>query len=368
MRPYYDGSDRRRRLPARVRWGLGAAAVTLVAFMLLGRAPGLVEAAYARRLYPLLSRLLAALSGWLPFSLTEMSFLLAGLLVLGGLIFGFRGARSRGAGIIGAVFSGGLRAAAAGGWIWSAFVVLWGLNYLRQRPVEIFQLGPRPAAEAAGQWRLRIGERLDLLRADLEEDSLGVVRGFDDLAALDRRIRALEGATATDLGLPRPAGGRTKVFLLSPLLLRWGVSGTYGPFTGEPNVVLPAPPGLLPAIVAHERAHLAGMAWEEAASFLGLLSLWRSEDPRLRYAAWLSLWLELSPTTKGRSPAVQRDLRAISAFARAHRGWEAPVVRRTYSTYLEAHGVTGGTASYSRVADLVLRYLEHSGMPAPPER
>jgi len=112
--------------------------------------------------------------------------------------------------------------------------------------------------------------------------------------------------------------------------------------------------GVLAAIVAHERAHLAGMAWEEAASFLGLLTLWRSDDPRLRYSAWLSLWLELSPTTEGRSSAVQRDLRAIAAFSRAHRGWEAPAVRRTYSAYLEAHGVTGGTASYSRVADLAL--------------
>ncbi|MDQ7088471.1 MAG: DUF3810 family protein [Acidobacteriota bacterium] len=363
MRPYYDRGDRHRRLPGWCRWGLGAAGVTLVTFVLLARLPGLVEAVYARRVYPLVARVLAGSSAWLPFSLAEFSFLLVGLAVLGALVFGYRGARRRGAGGITAAFSGLVRVLAVGGWAWSLFVALWGLNYLRDPPVAIFRLGPPPAAEVAGRWRERIGERLDLLRDGLEEDSRGVIRTPEDLPALDRRIRELEAAAAADLGLPRPAGGRTKVFLSSPLLLRWGVSGTYGPFTGEPNVVLPAPPGLLPAIMAHERAHLAGMAWEEAASFLGLLTLWRSDDPRLRYSAWLSLWLELNPTTSGRSPAVRRDLRAIAAFSRAHRGWEAPAVRRTYSAYLEAHGVTGGTASYSRVADLALRYLNSSGMP-----
>jgi hypothetical protein len=184
-----------------------------------------------------------------------------------------------------------------------------------------------------------------------------------DLAALDRELAVLQAGVLDDAKLPRVAGGRTKRFVASPLMLRWGVSGVYGPFTGEPNVALPAAPGTLPFTVAHERAHLQGFAWEEDASFVALLTLWRSERPELRYAGWLALWIELQRPSKELSPGVQRDLAAIAHFYRAHRGREAPAVNRAYSAYLEAHGVKGGVASYARVADLALRWLAKHGVP-----
>lgn len=128
---------------------------------------------------------------------------------------------------------------------------------------------------------------------------------------LDRELEPLQSKVMRDHGLPAVPHGRVKQFLCSPLLLRWGVSGVYIPFTGEPNVVIPAAPGLLPAVAAHERAHLSGLAHEDDASFLALLTTWNSARAEVRYSGYLSLWLHLGRGAKDDPPAVARDLRAI---------------------------------------------------------
>jgi hypothetical protein len=145
------------------------------------------------------------------------------------------------------------------------------------------------------------------------------------------------------------------------------VAGFYGPFTGEPNVVQPTPPGDLPFTIAHERAHLSGFASEDAASFVAFLTCWRSQRPEVRYSAWLALWLYVDGQPMNRSDGVKRDLAAIGAFRLAHPpGREIGLIWSVYGRFLRAHGVAGGTASYGRAADLALRWLDRQGLPEEP--
>ncbi len=343
---------------------LGIAAGFL--FQLFRMRPLLTERFYTAGPYVPVVDTLAALSAIVPFSLAEFSFGLVVLLLLLAPVRGWRrirfhyGSRVRAA--IGAV----LTLAGTFGWAWAIFLALWGFNYARPLAWRLFDLPRSTDKAAADEIVARLPGVLDSLRGRLEEDERGVVKEPADLAELDRHLAPLQSEVLAEAGLPRVRGGRTKSFLVSPLLLRWGVSGVYGPFTGEPNVVLPAAPGGLPFTVAHERAHLQGFAWEEDASFVALLTLWRSDRPEVRYAGWLELWLELRRPPKDLSPAVQRDIAAIASFYREHVGREAPALNRAYSAYLKAHGVKGGVKSYARVADLALRWLEKHGVPEPP--
>ena len=184
-----------------------------------------------------------------------------------------------------------------------------------------------------------------------------------DLARLDAHLAEIQGELLAEMGWPRIDGGRTKVLSSSPLLRRWGVSGVYAAFTGEPNVVLPSAPTRLPFTVAHERAHLAGVGPEDAANHIALLTVWRSERPEVRYSGWLALWTYLRVDSRGRHPGVVRDLRAIRRFLAEHRGREAPQVWRAYDRYLKAHGVKEGRRSYGRVARLALAWLAREGFP-----
>ena len=344
---------------------MGIAALGL--FMLASRHPAATDAIYGRGLYPWIGRSLASVSGLLPFSLSDFTSVVVVLsLVLAVPAYTRRmrrslapWPRSLAAGLLGL-------AARAAFW-WTAFVVLWGFNYARPFPATAFGLGPPIPKEAAQPLVARIGERLDEVRRVVPEDERGVAAGLESDRELDAEIRTLEAGVLREAGLPPVEAGRAKRPLTSPLLLRWRVAGFYGPFTGEPNVVRPAPPGDLPFTIAHERAHLSGFAGEDAASFVAFLTCWRSERPEVRYSAWLALWLSVDGHPKDRSDGVKRDLAALSEFRQAHpAGREVGLIWSGYSRFLKAHGVAGGTASYGRAASLALRWLDKHGMPAEP--
>lgn len=349
-----------------MRLGLACGLASVVLFVVAGWLPGVVEGLYSRGLYPWVARGLSTVTGIVPISLAEVSFLLVVLLLPASVVWGFVRARRLDAGRWAALGTGVLWSAGLAGWIWSLFLVLWGFNYAREPLDGPFRLTAAPDRVQSLRWIGTVGARLDALRTGLEEDADGVVVMPDDLDSLDREIAGLQARVLGDAGLPAVSAGRVKPLASSPMLLRWRVSGFYGPFTAEPNIVFPAAPGLLPFVIAHERAHLAGIAEEGEASYVALRTLWASEDPRLRYSAWLALWLHLHPHVRGRAPGVVRDLRAISEFSTRHRGWERPLVAQAYDTYLKAHGVRGGSRSYGRVARLALVHLETFGLPDPP--
>lgn len=343
--------------------GLGIGALALMMFLAAQRAPGAVESLYSRQVYPLIASTLAQLSALVPFSIGELLLLVVPVVVLWGLVAGWRAGRRAGWGVSWSLIAALLRGVARLGVVWFVFLILWGLNYSRLQPEMLFQLTPPRESEETKALIENIGRRLDELRGELSQDDRGVALMPGDLSALDAQLRQSQADLLAAQELPVVDAGRVKKFESSPLLLRWGVSGMYGPFTGEPQLVLPAAPTQLPFTLAHERAHLSGFAWEEAASFVGLLTCWNTNDPRVQYSAWLSLWISLRRGPEGREPGVQRDLRAISQFVVEHRGREAPALWGAYGGFLSAHGVKGGTRSYGRVAGLALAWLSKHGLP-----
>ena len=329
--------------------------------------PAATESLYGRLVYPWVGRALASVSGVVPFSLSDFSSAVVVLSLLSAFPT-FYGRMRRSQAPWPRSLAGGLLglAARAAFW-WTAFVVLWGFNYARPFPATAFGLAPRVMKEKVPPLVARIGERLDDVRRLVGEDERGVVAGVETDGTLDADLRALQAELLREVGLPPVDAGRAKWPLSSPLLLRWRVAGFYGPFTGEPNVVRPAPPGDLPFTIAHERAHLSGFAGEDAASFVAFLTCWRSNRPEVRYSAWLTLWRLVDGKADDRSDGVKRDLAAISEFRRTHPpGREVRLVWKGYNRFLEAHGVAGGTASYGRAANLALRWLDRHGLPAEP--
>lgn len=362
--------SRRRRLrgpePLPGKLGMACGAAAFVLFVVARRNPDLVESVYGRAIYPVIARALASISGLVPLSLTEwvfagiVAFLLLAPFAARRLL---RDGAGRGRATLGAITALLGRA----GIVWCAFVLLWGLNYARPQTADQFSL-PIVPDEKRDALIAAIEARLDEERAGVGEDAQGVTAVSLDVRELDRHLLPLQSEALEAEGLPTVPAGRAKPFLASPLLLRWGVSGIYGPFTGEPNIVMPPGPALLPFTIAHERAHLSGFASEDAANFVALLTCWRSPRREVRYSAWLSLWLELRRDPRTRVPGVQRDVTALARFLQTHRGREAPAMRRAYSGYLKAHGVKDGVRSYARVTGLALRWLERSGVPPIPTR
>jgi hypothetical protein len=128
-----------------------------------------------------------------------------------------------------------------------------------------------------------------------------------------------------------------------------------------------------PFTVAHEWGHLAGLAHEAEASYLGWVTCLAADD-QARYSARLwafahafaALPADARPALSSRlGDGPRRDLRAIAA--RAERS--VTVVRRmtwaTYDRYLKSNRVSEGLASYDAAIVLILAAAPADGLRAP---
>jgi hypothetical protein len=342
------------------------------------RAPETVERLYASALYPKLARGLATLTGTVSFSIGEWLVLLAiggaaGWLVR--VVVGVKAAKGRRRRAVAVAMA---RAVSAAGLVYLAFLLLWGLNY--HRP---------PLAVMTGLGQERTGVSLDELealcgalvreaneaRTAVAEDAGGVSRLEGGVpATLVRAEDAVRGASER-YAVVRGPFAPAKPVLLSTGLSYLGVSGIYLPFTAEANVNAILPDSQVPFTSAHELAHQAGIAPEDEANFVAYVACIRFPDPDFRYSGALSAGLyavnALAQSDRPRalrvarwSPAVRRDLDALTVWNRRYQGPAERASRAVNDAYLKTQGVDEGVRSYGRMVDLLI--LERRARTAQP--
>jgi hypothetical protein len=349
--------------------------------------PGLVERYYSRGLFPVVARAFMFVR-LVSFSLAEalLALLLASVaLWLASVARRLYTRRSEARAVLLAALRTMLRIACAGLWL---FLLVFGLNYQRQplsetlqferrdpTPVEIeaisravvdgvnrgYQesISPAQASNAlAQQSNPRVeessargagGSKLPLSRAEL-------------YAALLEAYRAeplLKGASGADVQ-PKPV-------YFSGLMSRFGVSGIYSPFTGEPNYNSLQPDCDLPFAVAHEMAHQRGYAREDEANFIAFLVCSKSTNPYVRYSGYLGalrvlgVLFRIAPeryrevvAALGEGPRA--DLRARAQFWARYQGRLANFGQGVNHVYLRINGVRSGVRNYNEASALIVGY------------
>lgn len=316
--------------------GAALAAVTAVRLV-----PGGPEA-WARHLYPALSRAIVPLSERAPWPWTP----LAGLAVIVAVVALARTAPSRRRAWARAV--GVVLLLAAG------FEATWGLHGARPGATDRLGLAPAGAAVASvpideAELR-RLAERLEELL--VLDAPVGRFDEPDAYAAVRRELSAF----APGVRLPQ-RGKRLPPGWLGAL----GVAGVISPWTLEAHVDGGLPAWARVAVSAHELAHLAGFAGEADAELLGLLAALRSDHPHARYAAALRAWASLPVTV--RTPAAlptraEEDLRALREALAARRDAWADPAWRLYDLWLRGRGQEEGVAGYANGPRLLARAAE----------
>ena len=124
----------------------------------------------------------------------------------------------------------------------------------------------------------------------------------------------------------------------------------------------------MPSTVTHELAHQRGVASEQEANFISIVSCLASDDPAYVYSGYLSgyvyltnalytvdydRWLELYNLL---SDDVVADLRANSRYWNAHRSQVTEAHDKLYDSYLKNYDVDIGIKSYGAVVDLLMSY------------
>lgn len=312
--------------------------------------------------------LLAALTGWIPFSLAELAIILMPVIVAVLLFFGIRSA---------------LRSPAAARRYIAGLLSVLSLFYT----LFVFTL-------AAGYRAPTLEENLGLNRHDVSAEELqdtalyliGEVNALADsvmfepsgasvmpysLAEMNRKLDRAYAAVSEMYDFLPLMHTKVKSIVLSEPMTYTHISGVYSYFTGESNLNIHFPDYTLPATSAHEMSHQRGIAREDEANFMAFLVCMASDDTYIRYSGAQSL-LEYvlnalysadrtlyGDTIVTLDKRVRCEMIAYNTFFEKYRESAVSTVTEVVNdTYLKVQGQTAGTKSYGRVVDLAVAYYQ----------
>ena len=162
---------------------------------------------------------------------------------------------------------------------------------------------------------------------------------------------------------------RVKPVMLSEPMSYTHITGVYTFFTGEANINVNFPDYTIPFTAAHELAHQRGIAREDEANFIAFLVCMESEDPYLRYSAYLSVFEYVASALHSTDREAYRDIyatlpRGVKAeetayskfFVKYRKNVAASVSQSVSNNYLISQGAPQGTRSYNMVVDLAVAY------------
>ncbi len=191
-----------------------------------------------------------------------------------------------------------------------------------------------------------------------------------DISELSEKLNADYRAFSNDNRFISNFKSNIKPVILSRPMSYTHITGIYSYFTGEANLNTHFPDYTLPFTAAHELAHQRGIAREDEANFIAFLVCKDSEDPYIRYSAYINMLdyifnalyiadVELyTQALKKLNGNILYELIAYSDFFEQFRDSLASSVSGTINdTYLKING-TEGEKSYGMVVDLAVAYYK----------
>jgi hypothetical protein len=353
-----------------LRW-LKPLALIAAAFLLqalASRHPQWVERYYSHKLFPPIIRVLSLINGVVSFSIAEfMIYVLAAALV-GTLLYQATAVYRRRKLIVQLLRADFLVLMWIVGSVMLGFMVIWGFNYQRE------PLGSRlglTGRDASDEQRKMIGEAIvnevNSNYAVSHFNSDGSPATPPDRTQLYELIEAAYEQEPLLADVAWKWFGRPKPVYASGLMSRLGVSGFYIPFTGEPNFNAAQPDFDLPYVIAHEKAHQRGFAYEDEANFIAFLVCVNSTNSYLRYSGYLN-GLKVVGAFAGLDAAYYKtlferigsgprnDLRARAAFWSRYQGLARAAAEKLNDSYLKANRISSGTRNYSEDIALIVGY------------
>ena len=300
----------------------------------------------------------------LPFSVTEWVILLLGALgVVLLLVLLVRLIRRRWA----KAYRTGMTILSVSAALFALFCLWWGVLYysdsfteqsgLERRDISVQELETVTKYFAA---------QANALGEYVERGEDGVFTADKD-AIFRRSADIYDGAEQIFPCLAAPAV-RAKPVVLSRLLSYIHYTGFFFPYTAEANLNADSPACLLPSTIAHELAHLRGVAREDEANFCAVVACMESGDDEYRYSGALLAYIYLGNALysadydawhevySSLSEAVRADLTANNAYWKQFETPAADVSERVYESFLQTYGDDRGMQSYGACVDLLTVY------------
>ena len=330
---------------------------------------GLVEQVYTNTIYPALSTLLRAITGWLPISLGDILYtavviwLIVGMFVLAKTIIR---RKSNWPGF----WQGLAKTVARALWVYIFFYGFWALNYSRFGISYQLQLKPNryTTAELMHLTELLI-KKVNEKRGTLGNSSFV----YPPNTAIFRLAANGYDSAARQYPFLKYQCKSIKPSLFGTLNNYLGFLGYYNPFTGEAQVNTHVPPFIVPYTACHEIAHQVGYGSESEANFVGYLAAKASNNNILQYSTYADLFsyangeLFVRDSAAARSnfraldTLVKQDYRNYRKFVVRYKNPVEPILRLFYSQYLKANNQPKGIETYEEVVAWLIAFEKKQG-------
>jgi hypothetical protein len=332
-----------------------------------------VERYYTYGAYPVISRFLRAILGWIPFSLGDVLYFVTGLYLLRGVIRLVRRIRKRQADrFFWALFA--QQALKLVLWVYLLFNVLWGLNYNREG------IGAQLHLEVDRYDSNDVRQLVTVLHERLNAAAAQVTTAQRQALESNAAIHNLGIESYKDAAIQYPFLRYQQPSIKSSLYTYvghlFGFTGYYNPFSGEAQMKTTVPRFLQPFIMNHEIAHQVGYAKENEANFVAYLTGRRAAEPVVQYATYFETYLyavrdlgrrdstmakELHKTLH---PQVQKDLVALMDYLLKSENAVEPYISKFYDQFLKLNRQPKGTRTYNEVVAWLIAYQKKYGLSA----
>ena len=216
-------------------------------------------------------------------------------------------------------------------------------------------------------YKLIVGE-LNVLADEIEYDETGASVMPYSYAEMSGKICDAYEKFVEKHPVIRTFYSKIKPIIISKPMTYTHLSGIYSFMSGEANVNVNYPDFIIATSSAHEMAHQRGVARENECNFIAFAVLLESDDPFLRYSAYLDVYSNILNALYDEDPelvsTVPTDKRVIndrisySKFFDEYRdSVAADIAGSINDSYLQANGQEEGTKAYGMITETVCAYL-----------
>ncbi len=330
---------------------------------LLSHYPDFVERYYSNGLYQLTSKALRYVFGWLPFSVGDILYTIAGIYIIRWFFIN----RKRVPKDTKSWFMDVLSAVSL---VYFAFHLFWGLNYYRLPLHVTLELKNNyNTEELVSVTRKLIKKSNELHIRITKNDYVKVEMPFSKNELLNKTTNGYD-ALAKIYSHLKYTPSSIKLSLYSLPLTYMGFSGYLNPFTNEAQIDGLIPLYKYPTTVCHEKAHQLGYAAENETNFIGCLAAIHNEDIYFKYSGYIfalrhclneifrrdeGCYEELAETI---NKGIFKNYQESYDFWMSYQNPLEPLFKITYGNFLKANNQKKGIESYSYAVALFVNYFE----------
>lgn len=340
--------------------------ILAIAIKLFSFFPAQVESIYATGLFPQIARTLRFLFGWVPFSIGDVLYTVAGLYCFQkafrfGKLLVRKQLRRRELVLI------SQKLAFVCLIVYISFNLLWGLNYNRVPMARQLGLSVSPYStqnlQAVAKALVDTLNSFDSTNGELRQELQSKKILFREALQTYEQVRHSYPLLTYQTSSVKPS-----IFSYAGNYI--GFSGYYNPFTGEAQTNTTVPSFVQPFTTCHEIGHQLGYAKENEANFAGFLSCRASSNPAFRYSVYFDMYsyvisemrkrdsLQANSFTSQLHNNVKRDYKEIRAFFQRYENPFGSVVWQLYANYLRANQQPSGLNSYNEVVAMLVAFYK----------